>query len=152
MVASLHGSKRVGQGALEALRDAGGIIPDYWATGRLYSSFYQSLVQSGSFDDMARNLLDNPRSSVQRYRASMDRFIDEYSEEAGFEALVAKTCKAKKIAFDRVAFIRDRKYIARAVKLKVAHQLFGIDGQVRFFVRGVDPLVRIAAKVPVGQP
>jgi len=152
LVASLKGSDAVVHSELVALRDAGGIIPDYWAIGRFSSAFYQSLVQSGSFDDMARNLLDNPRSSVQRYRVSMDRFIADYSEEAGFEALLAKTCKAEKIAFDRVAFIQDRKYIARAVKLKIAHQLFGTEGQFRFFVQDIDPLVRIAAKVPVGQP
>jgi len=151
LVASIHGGQGGESAALVALKDAGGIIPDYWATGRPSSSFYQLLYQSGSFDDMGRKLLDNPHSSVQRYRASMDRFIAEYPEEAGFEALVVKTCKAEKIAFDRVAFIRDRKYIARAVKLRIAHQLFGTEGQVRFFVQGVDPLVKIAATVPVGQ-
>jgi len=152
LVKSIKGGKGEIEIALAALRDAGGIIPDYWATGRFSSSFYQSLYQSGSFDDMARKFLDNPRSSVQRYRTSMERFIAEYPEEAGFETLVVKICKAKKIAFDRVAFLRDRKYIARAVKLRMAHQLFGTEGQIRFLVQRVDPLVKIAATVPVGQP
>ncbi len=151
LVVASKGGEGEGPKRLAALRDAGGIIPDYWATGRLFSGFYQSLYQSGSFDDMGRKLLDDPHSSVQRYRTSMERFITDYSEEAGFEALVKKTCKAKKIAFDRVAFIRDRKYIARAVKLRIAHQLFGTEGQVRFFVHGADPLVKIAATVPVSQ-
>ena len=152
LVASLKGGKGDGLSALSALKDAGGVIPDYWATGRLFSGFYQSLYQSGAFDDIARKLLDNPRSSVQRHRVSMERFIADYSEDDGFEALVVKTCKLKKITFNRVAFILDRKYIARAVKLRIAHQLFGTEGQVRFFVQGADPLVKIAATVPVSQP
>ena len=148
---SLKGNAKGGQ-KLDALRDAGGIIPDFWVNGRTYSDFYQGLYQSGSFDDIARKLLDDPRSQVQAYKGSIDRFISDYSEEDRFEALVMKTCKVKKIVFDRANFIRDRKYIAQAVKLRIAHQLFGAEGQIRFFVRSVDPVVRIAEKVPVSQP
>ena len=151
LLMSLKGNAKGGQ-KLDALRDAGGIIPDFWVNGRTYSDFYQGLYQSGSFDDIARKLLDDPRSQVQAYKGSIDRFISDYSEEDSFEALVMKTCKVKKIVFDRANFIRDRKYIAQAVKLRIAHQLFGAEGQIRFFVRSVDPVVRIAEKVPVSQP
>ena len=151
LLMSLKG-KTKGEEKLEALKDAGGIIPDFWVSGRTYSDFYQSLNQSGTFDDIARRLLDDPRSLVQAYKGSIDRFIDDYSEDNRFEALVMKTCKAKKIVFDRADFLRDGKYIAQAVKLRIAHQLFGAEGQIRFFVRSVDPVVRIAEKVPVSQP
>ncbi len=148
---SLKG-KMKGDEKLDALKDAGGIIPDFWVSGRTYSDFYQELYQSGSFDDIARRLLDDPRSQVQAYKGSIDRFIVDYSEDRSFEALVMKTCKVKKIVFDRADFIHDRKYIAQAVKIRIAHQLFGAEGQIRFFVRSVDPVVRIAEKVPVSLP
>ena len=99
LLMSLKG-KTKGEEKLEALKDAGGIIPDFWVSGRTYSDFYQSLNQSGTFDDIARRLLDDPRSLVQAYKGSIDRFIDDYSEDNRFEALVMKTCKAKKIVFD----------------------------------------------------
>jgi carboxyl-terminal processing protease len=152
LVLSLAGGKVKVPVKLAALRDAGGIIPDYWLTGRLNSDFYQGLYQSGSFDDIARKILDDPRSVVQGYRNSVERFIVGYSEERSLESLVTNNCKAKKIAFDRVGFIRDRKYIARAVKSKIAHQLYGAEGQIRFLVRIADPAVKIAATVPVGRP
>ena len=137
---------------LAVLKDAGGIIPDFWVTAKKFQGFYQELSQSGSFDDIARKLLDDPLSKAQRYRGLLDAFIVDYAEESHFEALVMKTCKAKKIVFDRAGFIRDRKNIADAVKLRIAHQLFGTEGQIKFFVRSVDPIVRIAATVPVSQP
>ena len=146
-VASLAGGKADGQSRLASLRDAGGIIPDFWVTGRVYSDFYQELYQSGSFDDVARNLLDDPNSSVQGFRNSLERFIADYSGEGSLETLFIKTCKAKKIAFDRVAFTKDRKYIARAVKSRIAHQLFGAEGQIRLLVLTADPVVSIAATV-----
>jgi len=147
---SLKGKTKGGE-KLEALKDAGGIIPDFWVNGRTYSDFYQELYRSGSFDDIARKLLDDPRSLVQAYKSSIDHFIADYSEDRRFEALVMKTCKVKKMVFDRADFIRDRTYIAQAVKLRIAHQLFGAEGQIKFFVRSVDPVVRIAEKVPVSQ-
>jgi len=137
---------------LAPLKDAGGVIPDFWVTGRSYSDFYQELFRTGSFDDIARQLLDDPHSHVQKYRGSLERFIVDYSQESRFETLVMKTCQVKKIVFDRAAFIRDRKYIAQAIKLRIAHQLFGAEGRLRFFVRSVDPLVRIATRVPGSQP
>ncbi len=152
LVLSLAGGKVNGLGKLAALRDAGGVIPDFWVTGRVYSDLYQQLYQSGSYDEMARKILDDPRSSAQEYRSSLKRFIEEYREEGRFESLVVNICKAKKIAFDRVGFIRDRKYIARAVKSKITHQLFGAEGQIRFLVRYADPVVKIAATVPISRP
>jgi carboxyl-terminal processing protease len=152
LVSSIQRGKIKGTGKLNALRDAGGVIPDFWVTGNAYSDFYQELYQSGSLDDMARKVLDNPRSLVQDYRTSLDRFIAGYSEESNFEALVIKTCKAKKIVFNRVGFIQDRKHIARAVKSKIAHQLFGAEGQIMFLVRSDDPVFDIAAKVPAINP
>jgi carboxyl-terminal processing protease len=152
LIISLADEKTKKPGKLEGLRDAGGIIPDYWLTGWVSSDFYQALYQSGSFDDIARKILDDPRSVVQGYRNSLERFIVGYSEEGSLEALVKNNCKVKKITFDRVGFIRDRKYIARAVKSKIAHQLYGAEGQIRFLVRVADPAVKIAATVPAGRP
>jgi len=151
LVSTLKG-KENGQSKLVALRDAGGIIPDFWVTSGTLSDFYQKLYQSGVFDEMAMKLLDDPRSSVQGYRTSLDRFIANYTEESSFEALVVKICKAKKIAFDRNSFVRDRKHIARAVKSKIAHQLFGAEGQLKFLVRSADPVVKIAETLPGSRP
>ena len=152
LVVSLTRKKTREQNKLAVLRDAGGIIPDFWVTGLNYSDFYQKLSQSGSFDAIARTILDDPHSRVQVYRTSLERFIDDYSEEGGFEALVVKVCKARKIDFDRVGFIKDRKYIAGAVKSRIAHQLFGAEGQIKFLVRRFDPVVRIALSVPASKP
>ncbi|MEI7934522.1 MAG: S41 family peptidase [Chlorobiaceae bacterium] len=151
LLMSLKGKMKAEE-KLMALKDAGGIIPDYWVNGGTRSDFYQELYQSGVFDEIARKLLDDPRSLIQAYKGSIDRFVVDYSEDRSFEALVMKTCKGKKIVFDRTDFIRERKYIVQAVKLRIAHQLFGAEGQIRFFVRSVDPVVRIAEKVPVSQP
>jgi carboxyl-terminal processing protease len=148
-VASIPVTRAKAQSKLSALKDAGGIIPDFWVVGKGYSDFYEKLSQSGSFEYMARKILDNPRSLTQLYRTSQERFIVGYSEESHFEALVIKTCREKKIPFDRVGFIRDRKYIVRAVKSKMAHQLFGAEGQLRFFVLYGDPVVKVAESVPV---
>lgn len=152
LLTSLKGSRAKGTEKLAELKDAGGIIPDFWVTGKSYSDFYQSLYQSGSFDDLALKLLDDPLSSVQGYRNSLPRFIAEYSEGNRLEALVMKICKARKIVFDRNGFIREREHIARAVKSRIAHQLFGAEGQIKFLVLNADPVVKVAASVPVNQP
>ncbi|NTW69147.1 MAG: S41 family peptidase [Chlorobiaceae bacterium] len=137
---------------LQALRNAGGIIPDFWVTGKGYSDFYQELFRSGSFDDIALKIIDDPRSSVQRYRSSLETFISDYSAESQFELLVIKTCKSKKIRFDRTAFLRDRLKLAHAVKSRIARQLFGGAGQIMFVVRSADPVVRMATSLPLSQP
>jgi carboxyl-terminal processing protease len=152
LVSSLSGKKIDRLSKLASLRDAGGIIPDYWVTGRSYSDFYQELYQSGSFDNVARKLLDDRHSSVQAYRDSLERFIVDYLADGRLETFFINTCKAKKIAFNRVAFNKDRKYIALAVKSRIAHQLFGAEGQIRFLVRSSDPVVTIAAKVNAIRP
>jgi carboxyl-terminal processing protease len=151
LVASLSGRVLKEKSQLAALKNAGGIIPDFWVTGKNYSDFYQELFRSGSFDDMALKILDDPRSSVQRYRNSLEHFISDYSEESFFESLVINTCKTKKIPFDRRAFIRDREYLARAVKSRIAHQFFGAEGQIKFVVESADPVVKIASSVPVSR-
>ena len=140
------------QSRLGALRDAGGIIPDFWVTGKSSSVFYQALYTSGSFDEMALKLVDDPHSAIQGYRNSLDRFISDYSEESRFEALLTKVCISRHIAFDRRGFLQDRAYIAQAVKSRIAHQLFGAEGQIRFMVLKGDPVVKIAEKVPASQP
>ena len=150
-VAALTLKRTKAQSKLAELKDAGGIIPDFWVTTKSASDFYQKLSQSGTFDDIARKLLDNPRSSAQLYRNALERFIADYSEESHFEALVIKTCRENKIDFDRVGFIRDRKYIVRAVKSKIAHQLFGAEGQLRFYVLHADPVVKVAETLPIGR-
>ncbi|MCX6179105.1 MAG: S41 family peptidase [Chlorobiales bacterium] len=152
LVMSLKGKETKATSKLVALRDAGGIIPDFWVSGGTLSDFYQKLYQSGSFDDVALKILDDPHSSVQGYRNSLDGFIADYAEENHFEAIVIKTCQLKKIAFDRNAFVRDRKSIVRAVKSKIAHQLFGAEGQIKFLVRIADPVVKIAETLPGSRP
>jgi carboxyl-terminal processing protease len=137
---------------LAALKDAGGIIPDYWVSGKNYSDFYQELYRSGSFDDMALRIIDDSRSSVQVYRNSLDRFITGYTEEKDFTAIVQKTCQKKKIAFNSSGFAADRKYIVRAVKSRIAHQLFGAEGQIKFLVLSADPVVKIAETVSPARP
>ncbi|MFZ4801305.1 MAG: S41 family peptidase [Chlorobium sp.] len=138
-------------GRLAALKDAGGVIPDYWVTGAKYSNFFQALFRSGSLDDMVRKLLDNPLSGVQGYRDSLERFIDGYTEERNFETLLLKSCKARNLPFDRSRFLREKKYIVSAVKSKLAHQLFGTEGAIIFMVRNSDPVVRIATSIPVSR-
>jgi carboxyl-terminal processing protease len=152
LLVSLKGPALKEKSQLAALKNAGGIIPDFWVTGKNYSDFYQELFRTGSFDDMALKILDDPHSAVQRYRSSLDHFIADYSEEKLFEEMVIKTCKTKKILFNRNAFIRDRQQLARAVKSRIAHQLFGAEGQIKFVVESSDPVVKIAASVPVSHP
>ncbi|ABL65551.1 S41 family peptidase [Chlorobium phaeobacteroides] len=135
--------------SVAALRNAGGVVPDYWVTGKPYSDFYQELYRTGSFDDLAQRVLDNPASSVQQYRKSMERFLSEYSQDSRLESLVRKTCEAKKIRFDQSGFLFDRSNIALAIKARIAHQLFGAEAQIRVYVVQSDPLVKFSSQVPV---
>ncbi|NTV93693.1 MAG: peptidase S41, partial [Chlorobiaceae bacterium] len=135
--------------SVAALRNAGGIVPDYWVTGKPYSDLYQELYRTGSFDDLAQRVLDNPESSVQQYRKSMERFLAEYSEDSRLESLVRKTCEAKKIRFDQSGFHLDRRNIALAIKARIAHQLFGAEAQIMVYVVQSDPLVNFSSQVPV---
>jgi carboxyl-terminal processing protease len=151
LMLSLKGKELKAESKLVALKDAGGIIPDYWVSAKSYSDFYQKLFQSGSFDDIALKLLDDPRSSVQGYRSSFEQFITHYQEESNFEELIIKICQAKKIPYERSSFILERKHIAQAVKSRLVHQLFGAEGQIRFFVR-VDPVIKIAEGLPAVKP
>ena len=48
LLASMHGGKNNEQIKLAALKDAGGIIPDFWLTGRVNSNFFQELFRSGA--------------------------------------------------------------------------------------------------------
>ncbi|EAT59455.1 S41 family peptidase [Chlorobium ferrooxidans] len=152
LLSSLNGKVPDEKSQLLALKNAGGIIPDFWVTGKSYSDFYQELFRSGSFDDIALKIIDDPRSLVQQHRGSLESFLANYSEERVFEALVIKTCKLKKIRFDRAVFLRDRLKLVQAVKSRIAHQLFGAVGQITFVVQSADPVVRIAASVPMRQP
>ncbi|MGB0131030.1 S41 family peptidase [Chlorobium sp.] len=135
------------KGQYELLRDAGGIIPDYWVSGRPYADFYQALYAAGSFEYLAQRILDDPASSVQKHRKSLDRFIRDYTEESRLEALVMKVCAEKKITFQKQAFIRERKNIALAVKARLAHRMFGAEGQIRVYIMQSDPLVTVASRV-----
>lgn len=139
------GMFREGQYAL--LRDAGGIIPDYWVSGRPYAEFYQELYRTGSFEYLAQRILDDPASMVQQYRKSLDRFMSGYGEENRLEALVAKVCAEKKITFNKQAFLREQKHIALAVKARLAHRIFGTEGQIMVYVMQSDPLIVVASKV-----
>lgn len=135
------------KGQYELLRDAGGIIPDYWVSGRPYADFYQQLYAAGSFEYLAQRILDDPASSVQKHRKSLERFIGEYSEESRLEALVMKVCAEKKITFEKQAFIRERQNIALAVKARLAHRMFGAEGQIRVYIMQSDPLITVASRV-----
>lgn len=135
------------KGQYELLRDAGGIIPDYWVSGRPYADFYQALYAAGSFEYLAQRILDDPASSVQKHRKSLDRFISDYTEESRLDALVMKVCAEKKITFQKQAFIRERKNIALAVKARLAHRMFGAEGQIRVYIMQSDPLVTVASRV-----
>mgnify|MGYP001809705182 FL=1 len=135
------------KGQYELLRDAGGIIPDYWVSGRPYADFYQQLYAAGSFEYLAQRILDDPASSVQKHRKSLERFIGDYSEESRLEALVIKVCAEKKITFEKQAFIRERQNIALAVKARLAHRMFGAEGQIRVYIMQSDPLITVASRV-----
>ncbi|NTV99275.1 MAG: peptidase S41, partial [Chlorobiaceae bacterium] len=117
-----------------------------------YSDFYQDLYRSGSFDDMALKIIDDPKSLVQKFRNSFEQFIGGYTEEKEFASLLQKVCRNRSIAFDSKGFILDKKHIVRAVKSRIAHQLFGAEGQIRFLVRTSDPVVKIAESVPLSKP
>ena len=149
MLDSLKGKASSKNGQLRALSAAGGIIPDFWVTGRPYTDFYQEMYRSGLFEDIAIKILDDPKSSVQAYRTSLDGFISGYREDGRLLSLVQKSCRARGITFDAASFLRDRTYVALAVRSRIAHQLFGFEGQIRVFVSGADPLVRIAGELPV---
>jgi carboxyl-terminal processing protease len=152
MLASLKTGAAKPKSALAGLKDAGGIIPDYWVSGKSYSDFYQELYRSGAFDDMALKIIDDPRSLVQNFRTSLETFVEGYTEEKDFSPLLQKICSNRKISFDSKGFILDRKHIVRAVKSRIAHQLFGAEGQIRFLVRTADPVVKIAVSVPASRP
>jgi len=134
--------------ALKGLRSAGGVIPDYWVAGRPYTDFYQELFRTGVLEDAALKILDDPGSSVQDYRNSLSSFIADYQEDARLRKIIAGLCPDKKIVFDDAAFQKDRRYIAIAVKSRIAHQLFGSEGQVKSYVSTTDPVVRLAARLP----
>uniref|UniRef100_Q3ASE6 C-terminal processing peptidase-3, Serine peptidase, MEROPS family S41A n=1 Tax=Chlorobium chlorochromatii (strain CaD3) TaxID=340177 RepID=Q3ASE6_CHLCH len=148
LLLSLKGKKGENN-RLTDLRDAGGIIPNYWVNARSYSSFYQELYRTGLYDEVARKLLDDPHSLVQKYRDSLERFMTSYTEEPNFEALLAKACQSKGVRFNRVALLQDRHAIVLALKGRMAHQLFGSSGQIKFYVKTADPLVRVATSVPL---
>jgi carboxyl-terminal processing protease len=131
----------------QLLKDAGGIIPDYWISGRPYEEFYQELYRTGSFEYLAQKILDDPSSLVQKYRKSLDRFLGDYVEETRFESVVMAICAEKKISFQKQAFVRERKNIALAVKARLAHRLFGTEGQIRVYVMQSDPLISVASRV-----
>ncbi|MCF8382891.1 MAG: S41 family peptidase [Chlorobium sp.] len=135
------------KGQYDLLRDAGGIIPDYWVSGRPYADFYQELYATGSFEYLAQRILDDPASSVQKHRKSLERFISDYTGESRLEALVMKVCAEKKITFKKQAFIQERKNIALAVKARLAHRMFGAEGQIRVYIMQSDPLVMVASRV-----
>jgi carboxyl-terminal processing protease len=128
----------------DVMRKAGGIMPDYWVFGKPFTDFYQNLYAKDAFEDIALKLIDDPASSVQRYRKSIDAFLSGYREPADLEALVKNECRAKKIAFNAVEFSRDRKFIVLALKARIARQLFGTEGQIRVFIQEGDPVMKVA--------
>ncbi|MCF8216226.1 MAG: S41 family peptidase [Chlorobium sp.] len=135
------------EGQYDLLKDSGGIIPDYWVIGRPYAEFYQELYRTGSFEYLAQRVLDDPQSTVQQYRESLDRFMSGYSQESRLEALVIKVCAEKKITFNKRSFLQEQKQIALAVKARLAHRIFGAEGQIRVYIMQSDPLIEVAAKV-----
>lgn len=139
------GTFREGQYSL--LKDSGGIIPDYWVSGRPYAEFYQELYRTGLFEHLAQRILDDPGSAVQQYRKSLDRFMSGYEKEPRIEELVARVCAEKKITFNKKDFLQEQKHIALAVKARLAHRIYGTEGQIMVYVMQSDPLIGVALKV-----
>ena len=129
------------------LAKAGGIIPDYWVSGKPYTKLYEELYAKGIFEEIAMKMIDDPKSPVQNNRNSVDAFISGYRSPDNLESLVSKECAAKKVAFSATDFRTDRNYIQLALKARIARQLFGTDGQLKVLIREGDPVMRVVTQL-----
>lgn len=129
------------------LARSGGIMPDFWISGRPYTNLYQELFAKGFFEDMALRMFDDPSRGVLKFRDSVDSFLAAYRDPADLESLVRDECRLKKIPFNRAEYRRDLSYIRLALKARVARQLFGTEGQLRVLIREGDPAMRAASRL-----
>ncbi|NTU68541.1 MAG: S41 family peptidase [Chlorobiaceae bacterium] len=141
---------KAGDSLKAVLAKAGGIMPDYWVTGRPYTNLYQELFAKGVFEDISLKLIDDPSSPVRNYRSSSDGFVAGYAIPADLESRVRTECRMKKIAFNAVEYARDAAYIKVALKARIARQLFGTEGQLKVLIRESDPAM-LAARQIVGR-
>jgi len=134
------------------LARVGGIMPDYWVFSKSYSNLYQELYAKGVIQDIALKLIDDPKSHVQQYRDSAEKYFEEYHGPTDLKALIRKECAAQKIPFSIVEFNRDRNDIALALKARIARQLFGTEEQIRVLIREGDPFMKVARHFIEKQP
>ncbi len=136
-----------GDSLRKVLAKAGGIMPDYWVFGRPYTNLYQELFAKGVFEDIALKLIDDPASTVQKYRRSQDDFIGGYPVPADLESRVRAECRLKGISFSSDEFVKDARYIRVALKARIARQLFGTEGQLKVLIREGDPSMQVARQL-----
>jgi carboxyl-terminal processing protease len=129
------------------LSGSGGIMPNFWISGRPYTNLYQELFAKGFFEDMALRMFDDPSRGVLKFRDSVDSFLAGYRDPADLGALVREECRLKKIPFSESEYRRDLRYIRLALKARVARQLFGTEGQLRVLIREGDPAMRAARRL-----
>jgi carboxyl-terminal processing protease len=130
-----------------ALARAGGIMPDYWVTGRPYTNLYQELFAKGVFEDISLKLIDDPSSPLRNFRNSSEAFVAGYSVPADLESRVRAECRMRKIVFNASEYSRDAVYIRIALKARIARQLFGTEGQLKVLVRESDPAMKAARQI-----
>lgn len=147
----LNGSSS-GDSLKAMLARSGGIMPDYWISGRPYTNLYQELFAKGFFEDTALRMFDDPSRGVLKFRDSVDAFLAGYRDPADLESLVRAECRLKKIPFSESEYRRDLRYVRLALKARVARQLFGTEGQLRVLIREGDPAMRAAIRLISGNP
>ncbi|NTV01192.1 MAG: S41 family peptidase [Chlorobiaceae bacterium] len=138
---------KAGDSLKAVLAKAGGIMPDYWVTGRPYTNLYQELFAKGVFEDISLKLIDDPSGPVSNYRSSSDAFVSGYAIPADLESRIRAECRMKKIVFNSAEYARDAAYIKVALKARVARQLFGTEGQLKVLIRESDPAMRAARQI-----
>lgn len=142
-----HRTGATGDSLKAVLAKAGGIMPDYWVTGRPYTNLYQELYAKGAFEDIALKMIDDPAGSVRNYRNSAEAFLNGYAVPSDLESRVRAECRAKKIAFSTAEYARDAAYIRVTLKARIARQLFGTEVQLKVLVRESDPAMRAARQI-----
>ncbi|HHE31299.1 MAG TPA: S41 family peptidase [Chlorobaculum parvum] len=125
------------------LAQVGGIMPDYLVFSKSYSNLFQELYARGVIEDLALKLIDDPKSQVQQYRESAEKYLKEYHGPSDLKALIRKECAARKIPFSIAEYNRDRNEIALAIKARIARQLFGTEEQIRVLIREGDPFMKV---------
>lgn len=136
----------------KVLARLGGIMPDYWVFSKSYSNLYQELYAKGVIEDIALKLIDDPKSHVQQYRDSAEKYFKEYHGPTDLKTLIRTACASRKIPFSAIEFNHDRNDIALALKARIARQLFGTEEQIRVLIREGDPVMKVARHFIEKQP